>query len=246
MKSTRLTFQDKPHYALSELGEIEMSQIAKRYFKRFESIFNQSDLQIDNMEQVLHSLNAQSSSKERSIDSAMSFLRGIFTATHDDTDIVEDKLKILFSNIIINNTMLRLFGECSRYLTEIEDNQNSLAELYKYKSGKEMLELVEKFKQRHKLEGLDTINPSTLIKLFTLCNIEHAHRMPENWCRLFHVDDYETLAYYNDLKGFWKKAYGHEINSKMAFPIIKDVFHEMEKFIQNKPDKYLIDEFLTL
>ena len=68
--------------------------------------------------------------------------------------------------------------------------------------------------------------------LFTLCNIEDAHRMPKNWCKLFMDDDYETLMYLNDLKSYWIRSYGNkEINTKVVLLLIQDLFEEMEKHI---------------
>lgn len=76
-----------------------------------------------------------------------------------------------------------------------------------------------------------------MLKLFTLCNIESAHGMKENWCKLFEEEDYSVLAYLNDLKGYWMKSFGHKINSKMIFLVLKDLFAEMDKFINNDAKK---------
>ena len=66
--------------------------------------------------------------------------------------------------------------------------------------------------------------------------------MKENWCRLFEKSDYETLAYYYDLKAYWTKSYGNQLNSKMMFLFIKDLVEEMEKFIRNESNKYVKKE----
>ena len=65
--------------------------------------------------------------------------------------------------------------------------------------------------------------------------------MPDNWCKLFAKEDFLPLAYYNDLKGFWKKSYGHEdINAKMVYVMLKDLFEQMEKHIDDTtPEKQL-------
>ena len=140
--------------------------------------------------------------------------------------------------------MLRLFSECLRYLVQIENNYTATTELYKFKLGTEMTQLVDNFKKRHNLNDMK-VDPSILIKLFTLCNIEHAHRMPDNWCKLFNQEDYDVIAYYNDLKGYLKKSYGNEINAYMAYLIIKDVFEEMDKHIRDDRNKYKYIYFST-
>ena len=80
------------------------------------------------------------------------------------------------------------------------------------------------------------LNSGLLIKLFTLCNIEYAHRMDENWCKLFDKDEYTSLSYYNDLKAYWKKSYGYKINSQMVLLLIQDLFNQMEKHINGEPN----------
>ena len=50
-----------------------MDQIARRFSQRYPSIFDKNQLTKN-----LNLINTQSSSKDRSIDSAKSFLRGIF------------------------------------------------------------------------------------------------------------------------------------------------------------------------
>ena len=76
-----------------------------------------------------------------------------------------------------------------------------------------------------------------LKELYTLCSIENAHRMPTNWCKLFADEDYAVISYLSDLKQYWKKSYGNEINSKPASLIIQDLFNEMDKHYRNEPNK---------
>ena len=59
-----VTFDDKPNYGLSDLGKQEMAEIAKRFSKRYSNLFNTDELKF--------TLNTQSSSKERCIDSSKS------------------------------------------------------------------------------------------------------------------------------------------------------------------------------
>lgn len=60
-----------------------------------------------------------------------------------------------------------------------------------------------------------------------------AHRMKENWCKIFSPDDFEVLGYHNDLKSYWLKSYGHEVNSKVSLLLYKDLVSSMENFMQN-------------
>ena len=57
--------------------------------------------------------------------------------------------------------------------------------------------------------------------------------MSNNWCKIFAKEDYEILSYLNDLKTYWIKSYGNQINSRMAFLIIQDLIKEMDSYINN-------------
>ena len=57
--------------------------------------------------------------------------------------------------------MLRLFSECLRYLVQIENNYTATTELYKFKLGTEMTQLVDNFKKRHNLNDMK-VDPSIL------------------------------------------------------------------------------------
>lgn len=53
-----VTFTDKPHYALSDLGKHEMHQIAQRFSKRYPSLFNKNNL-INHLKEARPILNTQ-------------------------------------------------------------------------------------------------------------------------------------------------------------------------------------------
>ena len=55
--------------------------------------------------------------------------------------------------------------------------------------------------------------------------------MPEIWCKLFISEDYQMLSYLNDLKQYCMKSYGNELNSKVVFILIKDMFNRIENHI---------------
>lgn len=67
-----------------------------------------------------------------------------------------------------------------------------------------------------------------------MCGIENAHRMKENWCRLFENDDeLEILSYYNDLKDYWMKSYGIEINYQIVQYLYQDLFDNLNLNLKN-------------
>lgn len=64
--------------------------------------------------------------------------------------------------------------------------------------------------------------------------------MQENWCKLFNHDENPVLAYFNDLKDYWVKSYGNEINSKVVISIYRDLFHQFEKHIKNETNRHKV------
>lgn len=74
--------------------------------------------------------------------------------------------------------------------------------------------------------------------IFGLCGIEHAHRMKNNWCKLFKDDhELEVLSYYGDLKDYWIKSYGNEINYQVVQYLYHDLFKNLNLFMNNDPKK---------
>lgn len=73
--------------------------------------------------------------------------------------------------------------------------------------------------------------------ILTLCDIEYAHRMDENWCKLLSKNDLPILGYFNDLKNYWIKSYGNKINLYATCQIIRDWSLELEKFINNDANR---------
>lgn len=45
---------------------------------------------------------------------------------------------------------------------------------------------------------------------------------------LYHVVQ-QVMEYANDLKQFWKRSYGHDINSKSSCILFHDVFSRLDK-----------------
>ncbi|XP_014010117.1 multiple inositol polyphosphate phosphatase 1 isoform X3 [Salmo salar] len=71
---------------------------------------------------------------------------------------------------------------------------------------------------------------------FYLCAYELAIKTINSpWCQLFdeadalHLPHKQVLEYANDLKQFWKRSYGHDINSKSSCILFHDVFSRLDR-----------------
>ncbi len=140
------SFENFEPHGLSFLGEKEMQEIGTRYKTRFPKLFNEE----------IHTI---SSFKQRSIDSAKSFLKGIYT----DMDMYAASVK----NIVINNRMMRLFDECEHYVVASRENSTVFKEMTLFKKGSHFGNLIKRLKETNGLDHFEHINPSK--KEFLVC-----------------------------------------------------------------------------
>jgi len=223
LNELKLTFHDLPRLGLSGHGSQELTGIASRYRQRYPDLFD-----INNKSEI----SVISSDLPRTIDSSKYFIKGVYGSSILADQIIE--------KIALNNTMMRLFELCTKYQIEVSTNKTAAIDIPLFKNGTEMKNVLEGFFKRNKIDDSIVANHDhvdLLVKLFALCNVEIAHHMPKNWCRLFEDKDYVVLSYLNDLGAYWKKSYGFEIDAKMMFPVIQDIIVQMEKFIFDRPEK---------
>lgn len=112
------TYANGPFFSLSDLGASEMDSIAKRFKHRYPELF---DAQLAKNDLV----DVQSSDKSRSVDSAHSFIRGLYAQQNDVVEHVLNRLRL-------NNTMLRLFDECDQYMFGVKENFTAGDELIRF------------------------------------------------------------------------------------------------------------------
>lgn len=151
-----LTFADGPMgRSLTDLGKSEMRSIASRFNARYPNLFDlDSVLEDDNRSfaRVRSKIDILSSDKSRSVDSAYSFINGLY---ENDTNLIE----YLSNSVRFNNTVMRLFDECDRYMQTVKNNKSAGVELTNFEKGPEMTKLIRDFKERHHIVDMD-FNPS--------------------------------------------------------------------------------------
>jgi hypothetical protein len=126
------TFENKPHYGLTELGGLEMKQIGDRFRKRYSHL-------VENLQ--LSDVSFISSSKPRSIESGTNFTHRLFQEMFQNKD---------FLNILkINDEMLRGFDLCKVYVKKIKENLGANKEYNLFKEEKIVRNLVDGFRKRH-------------------------------------------------------------------------------------------------
>ncbi|KAJ8318662.1 hypothetical protein KUTeg_003753 [Tegillarca granosa] len=203
-------FQEKEEKQLSELGEDEQYELGKRFGERFKLLFSND---IENVKFV-------SSSKQRTKASAVEFHEGLIDSVGGDETPV---------NLIIDDIKLRFHDNCNKYTTTVDKNVSTLVEYKKFKNGPEMANVA---KEISKKLGIDKVLTADEINsIFQQCAFEVQLLNTSDWCHLLNEDHFRVIEYLNDLKQYWKKAYGHNITAKMSCPLVRHMFKEVDKAI---------------
>ena len=138
-------FAEDSNYRLSDLGAFEMRTIGNRFKQRFSDIFNIEGSTFDSIDLV-------SSDRDRSKQSALNFLHGVYDFQSNSIKIAEN----LFNrSLVIDNKMMRTFDECKKYVRSVKQNVSAIQELLLFKTGKEMRKLLSDLKERHNIQDFD-------------------------------------------------------------------------------------------
>ncbi len=122
-----------------------MLSIANRFRDRYPHLFTKD---------TINNVDIISSGKDRSIESAHHFLRGLF---HN----IEEKLySKLINELVIDNKMMRLFDECQSYLDQVKHNSSAFNELLLFEKIDHMNGVVHSFKKRHNILNFEAFNAS--------------------------------------------------------------------------------------
>ena len=157
----KINFDNESDFKLSDLGAEEMETIGKRYQERFPEIFSFNSV-LNQQESAKELIRIISSSKERSIQSAIHFIEGIYDF-NDSGYYFKDIVKYLTENIEINDRLMRMYSECNNYLNMVKNNESASSELSKFKYGKEVTNLLFNFKQRNLIPDFE-LSPSKLFE----------------------------------------------------------------------------------
>ncbi|CAB1311893.1 unnamed protein product [Coregonus sp. 'balchen'] len=148
-----------------------------------------------------HRIRFITSSKHRCVDSIVAFQEGLLNLW---------KVTEVGPSHKINDELMRFFDNCQKFVEDVENNQTALEEVHLFKASAEMKNLVE--------------------ATFFLCSYEFAIKsLNSPWCNLFDETDAQVLEYKNDLKQYWKRGYGHDINRKSSCTLFHDLFNRLDQ-----------------
>ncbi|KAI3363275.1 hypothetical protein L3Q82_011903, partial [Scortum barcoo] len=209
----RMWYTDDMDGRLVRKGQEDLRHLAVRLSKLVPSLVSEEKLRGG-------LFRFMTSSKHRCVNSTLSFKAGL-TELWAITDMEFDHA--------VNDALMRFFEQCTRFVQEVEENPSALSELDKFKQGPEMTRVTQKVADRLGVP-YNNITDDMAEAAFYLCAYEFAIKTVNSpWCRLFDEVDAQVMEYANDLKQYWKRGYGHDINSKSSCILFHDVFSRLDK-----------------
>ncbi|XP_044155528.1 multiple inositol polyphosphate phosphatase 1-like [Bufo gargarizans] len=223
LKSWNMWYEDWMDGQLVKKGEEDMKNLAYRLASLFPSLFTSDKFHKCKM-------SFTTSSKHRCVDSTKAFISGLAHTYLRLPLPTEDTLEsAACRNPVVNDTLMRFFDHCEKFVAQVEDNDTAMHEVDKFKKGPEMRRVL------HKISDLLSVpehelNADLIQVAFFTCSFELAINNVANspWCRLFDEEDAKVLEYLNDLKQYWKRGYGYDINSRSSCSLFRNIFQHLD------------------
>ncbi|KAM6922391.1 multiple inositol polyphosphate phosphatase 1a [Lycodopsis pacificus] len=215
---------------LVQKGVNDHKHLAVRLSKLFPSLVSEEKLRGGFIKFI-------TSSKHRCVNSTLSFKAGL-TELWAITDKEFDHA--------VNDALMRFFDRCARFVQEVDKNPSALSEVDQFRQGPEMRRVTEKIADRLRVP-YNVITDDMAEAAFYLCAYEFAIRTVNSpWCRLFDEVDAQVMEYANDLKQFWKRAYGYDINRKSSCILFHDAFSRLDKAAEENKSGQQVTEAVTV
>ncbi|NWZ75593.1 MINP1 phosphatase, partial [Poecile atricapillus] len=197
---------------LAPQGRRDMEQLARRMAARFPALFA-----------ARRRLALASSSKHRCLQSGAAFRRGLGPTLDFGGDEVE---------VEVNDSLMRFFDHCAKFVALVEENDTAMCQVNAFKEGPEMKKVLEKVASALCLP-VEQLNADLVQVAFLTCSYELAIKnVTSPWCSLFSEEDAKVLEYLNDLKQYWKRGYGYDINSRSSCILFQDIFQHLDKAVE--------------
>ncbi|XP_028651253.1 multiple inositol polyphosphate phosphatase 1b [Erpetoichthys calabaricus] len=217
IKKWEMWYNDSMDGQLAEKGKDDLRNLAFRMASAFPTLFTKKAFNGCHLQFI-------TSSKHRCVDSTVAYITGLARDYFEGTAEEEVNCKPE-----VNDELMRFFEHCRKFVVDIEENKTALMEVDLFKSKPEMMSVLEKMSERLQIPSSD-LTPDLVEAAFLMCSYDLAVKNIDSpWCSLFDKDDAKILEYSSDLKQFWKRGYGHEINSKSSCKLFHDIFKHLEQ-----------------
>lgn len=210
---------------LGHAGFVENVDIAKRTVANFERLFSGSKSSADAGRPDIALV---ASNTSRTVDSAKGFATGLSHAL---------SIRDLSEDLKLDNSLLRFFDTCQRYVKTVESNKSAAADFHTFRHGPEMQAAADRVSKRLGLRAGPPLTTDELKTIWVMCGYETSlfRDRPSSWCKLLTPEDTDTLEYTWDLKSYWKKAHGHEVNYAQSCPLIDRIIGNLEGAAAGRP-----------
>ncbi|XP_062499808.1 multiple inositol polyphosphate phosphatase 1-like [Corticium candelabrum] len=214
---------------VTDRGLREQFELAQRISRRLSQLFEKGFSS--------RSYEFSSTDMERTARSAAAFGIGLFLGSGNLSDCKLDSVPINRTRLNVDNEM-RFFDLCHKYINNVHvEKNNASSERKKFFKGEEMNRLAREISL--KLTGNKSDNallPYDVVQMSRACVFESvfSERGESPFCLLFDLDQWEVVSYAMDLKNYWKRSYGSEINWKMSCPLVRQIYYEMKNYSENK------------
>ncbi|XP_031612896.2 multiple inositol polyphosphate phosphatase 1-like [Oreochromis aureus] len=226
----RMWYTEDMDGRLVQKGVNDHRHLAVRLSKLFPSLISEEKLRRGFITFI-------TSSKHRCVNSTLSFKAGL-TELWDIKDMEFDHT--------VNDALMRFFDKCTRFLEEVDNNPSAVTEVEKFKEGPEVRRVQQKVADILNVP-YSSISYDMAEAAFYLCAYEFAIKTVNSpWCRLFDEVDAQVVEYANDLKHFWKRSYGYDINSKSSCILFHDVFSRLGKAAEENMSGQQVTEAVTV
>ncbi|XP_052009823.1 multiple inositol polyphosphate phosphatase 1a [Xyrauchen texanus] len=225
----KMWYRDEMDGRLVDKGREDHKHLAQRLIRWFPSLLTKENLRRGRVKLI-------TSSKHRCVNSTIAFRAGLMEGLNIQVELEH----------AVNDTLMRYFDQCERFVKEVENNKSALEEVKYFNEGPEMKRTMEKMADRLEVPYAN-ITDDSVEAAFYLCAYEFTIKgLNSPWCQLFDKVDAEVMEYSGDLKQYWKRSYGHEINSKSSCILFHDLFHRLDRVVAQINSDGVVSEVVTV
>jgi hypothetical protein len=231
VKSYNNTYIAERTGQLHSHGQRELYLIGRRFAARYPTLIHNL---VDKEGMITQRFRASSSWSSRTLQSAQSFCAGVFEK-QGNLGAARLVTVPIFSLTKNNDSLIAFHKTCPRWQKEA-----------KIRTAQIMAPVIEAYVgpiAARLTHALDIhVSVQDVLGFFSACRSEVAmHHTLDTFCKLFEKDDINKLEYIDDLKHYYKYAYGLPyINDKMACDLGKFILKSLDEAVKGK-DAFALD-----
>ncbi|XP_047505220.1 multiple inositol polyphosphate phosphatase 1-like [Pieris napi] len=150
---------------------------------------------------------------QRSSTTFRAFTEGLFRDQAEGMDVPKET----------DEKLLRPYKFCPAWTRDVEENNETLAQLRTFESKQEYKEMITNISLR--LGFTYDISLATVLSMYEMCRYNKAWEIEKisPWCSVFTKEDIKRLEFSEDLETYYKYGYGTPMNQKIGCTAVKDM-----------------------